>query len=320
MTNIGIEFPALGEMGFFDLPEPPDPGPTEILILTHYSGVTNGTERQALMADFGKGNPSRPGYQHVGVIEAVGSKVNTFAEGDIVFLGNHGGHRGWHIADVAATNERQRLCIKLSDDVEHEFCALFGVAGVGMQHSRRIRVAPAMNVWVAGLGLVGQSVAQASRALGARVTVTDINPQRLEVAKELGAHQVINISEKSGIELLVQGGPYDRIIDACGACQLFDDIRENELLALHGTIGALAGRHETIFHQTMLHALRASIEGSSHFTVEDLRMVRHFLQLGTIQIEPLVTHRVPITEAPRIYETMRDKPADLLGVIFNWQS
>lgn len=320
MMNIAIEFPARGEMGFLNLPEPPDPGPTEILILTHYSGVTNGTERHLLMADFGSRFPGRLGYQHVGVIDAVGRKVNTFAEGDIVFLGNHGGHRGWHMVDVASTNERERLCIKLPDDVEYEFCALFGVAGVGIGHSRRIRVAPPMNVWVAGLGLVGQSVAQASRALGAHVTVTDVNPHRLEVAKELGAHRVIDISKESGEALLVQGGPYDRIIDACGAPQLFDDIRENKLLALHGAIGALAGRHETVFHQTLLHALRASIEGSSHFTVEDLGMVRHFFQLGTIRIEPLVTHRVPITEAPRIYETMRDKPADLLGVIFNWQS
>ncbi len=70
----------------------------------------------------------------------------------------------------------------------------------------------------------------------------------------------------------------------------------------------------------MLHALRASIESSSHFTLEDLGILRHFYQLGTVQIEPLVTHRVPVTEAPGIYATMRDTPADLLGVIFEWRS
>ncbi len=320
MIDIGIEFPAPGEMRFFDLPEPPLPGPTEMLIRTRYSGVTNGTERHALMADFGSRFPCRAGYQHVGVIEAVGSRVDAFAVGDTVFLGNHGGHRGWRIVDVASTNERERLCLKLPADLEHELCALFGIAGVGMRHARRIRVAASMNVWVAGLGLVGQSVAQASRALGAYVTVTDIDPRRLEVAAKLGAHRLIDTSKESATEALVQGGPYDRIVDACGAPQLFEYIYENKLLALYGAIGALAGRRETIFHQTMLHALRASIESSSHFTLEDLGILRHFVQLGAIRIKPLVTHRLPITEAPRIYATMRDKPADLLGVIFNWQT
>ena len=320
MNNIGIEFPILGEMSFFDLPDPPLPGPTEILTHTHFSGVTNGTERHGLMADFGSRYPARSGYQHVSVIQAVGRRVDAFAVGDTVFLGNHGGHRGWHIVDLASTNERERLCVKLPPEVEHEFCALFGIAGVGFRHSRRIRVAAPMRIWVAGLGLVGQSVAQASRALGAHVTVTDVNPRRLEIAAELGAHRVVDISDITGDEMLVQGGPYDRIIDACGAPNLFDYIYENKLLALYGAIGALAGRQETRFHQTMLHALRASIESSSHFTLEDLGILRHFYQLGTVQIEPLVTHRVPVTEAPGIYATMRDTPADLLGVIFDWRS
>ena len=321
MQNIGIEFPARGEMAFFDLGPPPAPGPTEIQTRTHYSGVTNGTERHNLMNDFGGTNyPCRAGYQHVGVVEAMGNRVEAFAEGDVVFLGVHGGHRGWHLVNVESTNERARLCIKLPDDVEAEFCALFGIAGVGMRHSRRIRVAPAHNVWVAGLGLIGQSVAQTSRALGAHVTTTDVNPRRLETAKTLGAHRVINISEPSGDAALKQGGPYDRIIDACGAPSLFEDVYRNDLLALYGTIGALAGRGETMFHQSMLHSKRASIESSSHFTLEDLWILLHFVRLGTIRIKPLVTNRVPIAEAPQIYETMRDRPGDLLGVIFDWKS
>lgn len=320
MKKIGIEFPKLGEARKIDLPDPPQPGPTEIVTRTLFSGVTNGTERHTLMADFGSRFPARSGYQHVSVIEEVGRRVDQFSEGETLFLGNHGGHRGWHLVDVAAANERERLCIQLPPDVEHEFCALFGIAGVGFRHSRRIRVAAPMRVWVAGLGLIGQSVAQASRALGAHVTVTDVDPRRLQIAEQLGAHRVINITDDSAVESLKEGGPYDRIVDACGAPDLFDYIYEHKLLALYGAIGALAGRQPTVFHQTMLHALRASIESSSHFTLEDLGILRHFYQLGTVRIGPLVTHRVPVDEAPAIYATMRDEPAELLGVIFDWRN
>ena len=317
---MGIEFPELGEARLFDLPDPPQPGPTEIVTRTLFSGVTNGTERHTLMADFGSRFPARSGYQHVSVVEEVGRRVDQFSAGETVFLGNHGGHRGWHLVDLAAANPRERLCIELPPVLEHEFCALFGIAGVGFRHSRRIRVAAPMRVWVAGLGLIGQSVAQASRALGAHVTVTDLDPRRLEIAEQLGAHRVVDISDDSAVESLAEGGPYDRIVDACGAPDLFDFIYEHKLLALYGAIGALAGRQPTVFHQTMLHALRASIESSSHFTLEDLSILRHYCQLGTVRIEPLVTHRVPVEEAPAIYATMRDEPSELLGVIFDWRT
>lgn len=320
MKCIGIEFPKLGEAGLFDLPDPPQPGPTEIVTRTLFSGVTNGTERHSLMADFGSRFPARSGYQHVSVVEEVGSRVDQFSVGETVFLGNHGGHRGWHLVDLAATNERLRLCLRLPSELEHEFCALFGIAGVGFRHSRRIRVAAPMRVWVAGLGLIGQSVAQASRALGTHVTVTDVDARRLEVAAQLGAHRVIDIGDDSAVDSLSEGGPYDRIVDACGAPDLFDFIYEHKLLALYGAIGALAGRQPTVFHQTMLHALRASIESSSHFTLEDLGILRHYYQLGTVRIAPMVTHGVSIDEAPAIYATMRDDPSELLGVIFDWRT
>ena len=321
MKDIGIEFTARGKAGLFGLDAPASPGPTEILVRTSYSGVTNGTERRGLMTDSDRARyPLRYGYQHVGVVAAAGNEVEGFAVGDSVFVGNHGGHRSWHLIDLAASNERLRLCLKLPDDVGHEFCALFGVAGVGMRHARRIRIAAGQNVWVAGLGPVGQSVAQAARAFGAQVTVTDVNQRRLDVASGLGAHRTINVAEGDGEERLQQDGPYDRIIDACGVPSFFLDIHRDKLLARNGVVGALATRGEARFYHGMIHSLSASIESSSHFTVEDLGIVLHLVRAGTIKIEPLVTHRVSVGEAPHIYATLRDRPGDLLGVIFDWQA
>ncbi len=319
MENVGLEFKARGAAGFCDLGPPPAPGPTELLTHTRYSGVTNGTERHVLMNDSGRVRyPFRCGYQHVSVVQAVGGEVEGFAEGDTVFIGNHGGHRPWHCIDLAASNERARLCVKLPADIEHEWCALLGITGVGMRHSRRIRIGPGQQVWVAGLGPAGQAVAQAARAFGAYVTVTDVNRRRLDIARELGAHRVINVATPDGPELLKQGGPYDRIVDACGVPSFFLDIHRDRLLARYGVVGALAVRQEATFYHGMIHSLSASIESSSHFTVEGLELLLHFIRLGTIRIEPIVSHRLPVTEAPRIYDIMRDSPGDLLGIIFDW--
>jgi 2-desacetyl-2-hydroxyethyl bacteriochlorophyllide A dehydrogenase len=323
MADIGIEFPERGIARLFELPPASDPGPTEILIRTRYSGVTNGTERHAMMGDFGYGHyPGRHGYQHVGVVEAVGSEVSEFAEGDIVFYGRYVGHKGWHIQDVASAESRSyhsHLCLVLPEDVSPELCTLLGVAGVAMRAIRRCRVSPAQRVWVAGAGPIGQFAAQAVRAFGAFVTVSDVIEKRIQIAEKLGAHRIINAAQPDSIEALKSGAPYDRIIDACGAPSLFKEIHEANLLAYQGVIGAIAVRGETVFNWSMLHGREASIEVSCHFSLDDLRVVLHFLRQHIIQIEPLVLHRASIAEAPHIYEMLRDSREKMLGIIFNWQ-
>ena len=322
MRNIGIEYPARGEMAFYDLEAPRELTPTEVLIRTRYSGITNGTERHALMAEHGWTNfPGRHGYQHVGTIEAAGSEVQGFTEGDWVFFGRYVGHRGWHIQEVSSADARSNgshLCLPLPEGLDRRECALLGVAGVAMRGARRCRVGAADNVWVAGVGPIGQFAAQAARCLGAHVTVTDLNPRRLEVVRELGAHRVLDASADTVEEELVGAGPFDRVIDGCGVESLFRDLRRLGLLARGGAVCALAVRSDAVFPWSLLHGLEASIEVSCHFSLDDLRVVTHFLQQGLLRIAPLISHSVPIDDAPAIYETMRDRPGDLLGAVFDW--
>lgn len=321
MRNIGIEFPAQGQMHFCELGSPEELQPSELLIDTHYSGITNGTERHALMAEHGWSYfPGRHGYQHVGKVEAVGSKVHGFKPGDWVYYGCYVGHRGWHIQNVSwadVNSNGSHLCLAQPDDVDYRQCALLGVAGVAMRGVRRCRVGPAQNVLVAGAGLIGQFAAQAARAFGAFVTVTEINEKRLAIAEELGANRVIN-ARKNSTDALKAGGPYDCIIDACGVESLFFDIHESGILAHGGVIGALAVRSKPVFPWSMLHSREASIEVSCHYSLDDLRVVLHFLRRGRIKIEPLISHIVSVEEAPAIYELLRDDPGQLLGVVFDW--
>ncbi|MCZ6618294.1 MAG: zinc-binding dehydrogenase [Gammaproteobacteria bacterium] len=322
MLNLGIEFPEQGVAGLFDLGSAPEPGPAEILIRTQYSGVTNGTERHAMMGDFNwKSYPGRHGYQHVGIVEKTGSAVSGFQEGDRLFFGRYVGHRGWHVQEVddADTNAyRSHLCLPLPDDVDPELCALFGVAGVAMRAVRRCRVADGHRVWVVGAGLIGQFAAQAARAFGAQVAVTDVIDKRLEIAEKAGAHRVLNATKENTYQALQEGGPYDRIIDASGYPPLFAEVHEHNLLAYRGVIGAIAVRGDTVFPWSMFHGREASIEVSCHFSLDDLQVVLHFVRRGTIQIEPLVLHRAPVTEAPKLYEMLRDHREEMLGIVFQW--
>jgi len=319
VRTIGIEYPALGQMAFYELGAPPEPGPGEVLLETLYSGVTNGTERHALVADHGYGGghwPGRHGYQHVCRVAQAGAGVESVTEGDVVFLGIYVGHRGWHL--LPAVPELP-LTIKLPDDLSHEPCALLGVAGVALRAVRRARVSIGQRVWIVGAGPVGVFASQCARAAGAHVTVTELVENRLVAAEATDAHQVINMGDESAWEQLRGGGPYDVIIDSSGYERLFFDIFERRLLGHAGVIAAIAVRGETTFPWSMLHTTEASIEVSCHFDASDLACLLHFLRSGVVQIDPMVSHRVPITDAPGIYATLRDDPRALYGVIFDWE-
>lgn len=329
MREIGIEYPARGEMRLCELGPPPEPGPTQILLETRYSGITNGTERHTLMSDHGYATyPGRHGYQHVARVAAVGRDVRQFAPGDPVFYGQYVGHRGWHLVEVGGEAEissyTSHLTIRLPEGVDTRDCALLGVAGVALRAVKRVRTAPAQKVWVVGAGPIGHFAAQAARIRGAAVTVTDLVPARLAAARaalpegEAGALETRDAGEEGVWEGLKAAGPFDRIIDASGVETLFFDVHRHGLLAPRGVIAAMAVRGEVRFPWSLLHGREASIEVACHFSLEELVELLEWLRAGRLRIGPMVSHRVPITEAPAIYATMRDRPRDLLGVIFDW--
>lgn len=315
MRKIALEFAARGTLAVRDLGEPPPLRPTEVLLETLYTGITNGTERHALLAEHGYGGgvfPSRHGYQHVARVAAAGAGVTRFSVGDRVFYGGYVGHNGWNVADQHA------LLLKLPADIDCRDCALFGVAGVALRSVRRMGVRQGDNVWVAGQGPIGHFVAQAARASGARVTVTDALPNRLDAAREGGAHVVLNVADAETDRILKEGGPYTHIFDCCSAPNLLFDVHRLGLLAHGGTVGMMAVRDTVSYPWGVLHGTEARIETSCHFDADDLRVLLFLARQGLVRIAPMVSHRVSIDEAPRIYDLLAHHGEELLGVTFDW--
>ena len=169
MRNVAIEYPKAREIAFVDLDPAPDPGRDDIIIRTRYSGVTNGTERHALLGEHGwKGAfPSRHGYQCVGRIDKAGSNVTAFKEGDMVFYGQYVGHRAWHKVDVSDPRG-SHLTFTLPDGIDLKSCGLMGVAGVALflalltqAEGRLAQLAPLWAVGVRRSRLMQLNAAQA---------------------------------------------------------------------------------------------------------------------------------------------------------------
>jgi 2-desacetyl-2-hydroxyethyl bacteriochlorophyllide A dehydrogenase len=323
MKPFAVEYPARREAALVDIGAPPEPRSGQILIRTRFSGITNGTERHALLGEhgFGEPYPSRHGYQNVGVIEVVGEGVRGFGVGEWVFFGHYVGHRGWHIVDVSTEGihpDPPHLVHRLPAGQDPCEAALLGVAGVAMRHVRRLRVSPAANVWVAGQGPIGAFAAQCAHAFGARVTVSDLNPMRLDAARRWGPARVLDAADPATDQAIRDWAPYDVIIEACGAPKFYDYIAQPGIIGHHCAIGSVAVRSETTFRWSMLHGTEASIEVSCHFSLDDLRVLQHLVGQGRVQIAPMVSHVEPIERAVEVYGMLRDRPNELLGVVFDW--
>ncbi|MCB9849360.1 MAG: bi-domain-containing oxidoreductase [Phycisphaerales bacterium] len=121
------------------------------------------------------------GYCNAGVVVEVGEGVTDFAVGDRVVS------NGPHAEMVCVP---QNLCAKIPDGVTDEAAAFTVLGAIGLQGIRLIEPTFGETIVVTGLGLIGLLTVQMLLANGCRVLGIDVNPQRLELARQLGAEVV----------------------------------------------------------------------------------------------------------------------------------
>ena len=116
---------------------------------------------------------------------------------------------------------RESNVVKVVDDVPLE---LLGPLACGVQTGagavmNSLRVGPGRSFAAFGAGSVGLSAIMAARIVGATTIVAvDINPQRLALARELGATHTVNAGEENPAEAIVKltGAGVDFALEATG--------------------------------------------------------------------------------------------------------
>jgi S-(hydroxymethyl)mycothiol dehydrogenase len=233
----------------------PDPGPGEALVAVQACGVCH-TDLHYREGGIGDDYPYLLGHEAAGVVEAVGDGVTSVAPGDFVILNwravcgecracRRG--RPWYC--FATHNAQQKMtledgtvlspalgigafvdktlvaagqCTKVDPAVPPEVAGLLGcgvMAGLGAA----INTAPVTrgdSVAVIGCGGVGDAAILGARLAGARTIIgVDVDPRKLEWAKQFGATHVINSRETDPVERIQEltgGNGADVVIEAIG--------------------------------------------------------------------------------------------------------
>jgi S-(hydroxymethyl)mycothiol dehydrogenase len=233
----------------------PDPGPGEALVAVQACGVCH-TDLHYREGGIGDDFPYLLGHEAAGVVEAVGDGVTGVAPGDFVILNwravcgecracRRG--RPWYC--FATHNAKQKMtledgtvlspalgigafvdktlvaagqCTKVDPAVPPEVAGLLGcgvMAGLGAA----LNTAPVTrgdSVAVIGCGGVGDAAILGAQLAGARTIIgVDIDPRKLEWARQFGATHVINSRETDPVERIQEltgGNGADVVIEAIG--------------------------------------------------------------------------------------------------------
>jgi len=129
------------------------------------------------------------GYSLAGVVVDVGRDIDDFAIGDRVACAGEG--IACHAEFVSVPHN---LCVHVPDNVELKDAAFATCGAIAMNGVRQAGVSLGDTVLVIGLGLIGLLGVQILKAAGCRVIGVDLDPAKLELAKQCGADLTLSRS------------------------------------------------------------------------------------------------------------------------------
>lgn len=297
----------------------PEPGTNEVLVKLEKTAIC-GTDLHIYKWDEWSQRTIRPGliigHEFVGRIEALGQGVTAYRPGDRVSAEGHivcghcrncragkqhlcpntvgiGVQRNGAFAEyvvVPATN-----LWPIDDRIAPELAAFFDPFGNAAHCALQFDLV-GEDVLITGAGPIGIIAAGICRHVGARhVVITDVNDYRLDLARKMGADQVINVTRDSIARRVEQLGieGFDIGLEMSGHPRAFNDLLQH---MYHGGKVALLGLlpkgtgvdwDEVIFKGLELHGIYGRRMYETWYKMTQMVLTGFPLELA-------LTHHIPI--------------------------
>lgn len=338
------------------------PGPNEVLTRTAASGICH-SDLHIIEGGIPMAMPCILGHEPAGIVEAVGSDVTDFKPGDHVIgclnawcgkcnycltgrphlclpvemlVRMDGTSRlskdGDPIIQFALSSfaenmlTHERALVKIRDDMPLDRAALIGcgvTTGVGAV-LRTAKVEPGSTTAVIGCGGVGLSALQGCRIAGAgRIIAIDTMDWKLELARELGATDVVNAADKDAVAEVVEmtGGGVDYAFECIG---LQTTIKQALGMAAKGGAAVLVGVLP-IGEEVSLSASEITLQekrvlgsfmGSNAFRRDMPQYVDYYLD-GRLRLDEMISKRIPLEEINPAFEAMKAGEVARSVIIFD---
>jgi propanol-preferring alcohol dehydrogenase len=328
----GLVFTGNGQMAVKEFPDPV-PGAGQVVIDIKCTSLC-GSDLHGLHNP--NSNPNMiMGHEGAGVVAAIGPGVTLVKPGDRVAIYHviSCGHckfcmAGYwqhcsvdrraiagveHGTDANKIMVKEGNCLPLPDDISYAIGAFIGCfAGTSFSAMKKLIPNGTNTLAVFGLGPVGLCGVQYAHAMGARVIGIDAVEERLKLAKDLGADEVINLTKVNTVEELQKltgGNGPDMIYETSGS--LIAQRDAINVCAKQGKIVMVGfgGKAKSVDDMPLLYPAigkELTIMGSSIMPRQYHYEIIDFIRAKKINLEKMITHRFPfdkIEEAMRLFET-----------------
>jgi polar amino acid transport system substrate-binding protein len=277
------------------------------------------------------------GYSAAGIV--VESACDDFAPGDRVACAGAG--YASHAEVIAVP---RNLAVRIPEGVSFDEAAFATLGAIAMQGVRQAKVSLGESVAVIGLGLLGQLTVQLLKAAGCRVIGLDINERQFDLAREFGV-DALATSEMASLDSIES---FTRGI-GCDAVILTASTSSNEPMELAIAAARKRGRVVIVgvsgmnlprspFYEKELEITIACSYGPGRYdpTYEEdghdypvgyvrwterrnMESVLDLVAAKKLNVERMITHRMPVTEAQTGYDMVVGKIKEpYLGIILNY--
>ncbi len=284
------------------------------------------------------------GHEVAGIVEKVGHNVKKFKAGDRVALAHHapcmtcrlcfknhhslcdqylknniipGGFAQYikvlpeHIRETIYPITKDWITFEEAAFMEPLACCLRGFLAMDFRQGD--------TVLIIGAGPIGLQHLMIARAYNAgTVVITDLNPERLNVAKNLGADLALNPQAKNFQQTLQSMGfseGFDNVIVTVGVAALYE-----QGLSLAGKGASVLVFAETpkgqklTIEPNLIYSKELRIMGSYSSSPYHLRMALDMIESGRIPVKSLISDRVPLENVCESIERSH-KASDCLKIM-----
>jgi threonine dehydrogenase-like Zn-dependent dehydrogenase len=265
--------------------------------------------------------PTQPGglgHEGWGVIDKLGEGVTDLSIGDRVATLSH---HAYATHDVARADSVVKLPAALAGKPfpgEPLGCA--------MNIFRRSDIRAGETVAIIGIGFLGALLTQLAKNAGARVIAISRRPFSLELARTMGADEVIEMRDHweiiEAVRTLTDGVFCDRVIEAVGKQWPLD--LAGELTRERGRL-IIAGYHQDgarqvnmqLWNWRGLDVINAH-ERDPKIYIEGIREAVKAVAEGRLDPSPLYTHSYPLEGLGQALDATRDRPEGFLKAMVTY--
>ncbi len=333
------------KLDLLDVPSP-DAAPNEVLVRVRSCGIC-GSDVHGYDGSSGRRIPPViMGHEASGVVAEVGTAARAFDPGDRVtfdsmiccrscvfcragrpnlcedrrVLGVSCGDYRQHGAFAEYVTVPDHVVFRVPDEVSFDEAAMVEPVSVAVHAVARANPALGDKALVVGAGMIGLLTIQALRSAGCgRIFAADLAADRLRLAKELGADEIIQSGDGTDVPAVLRemtgGLGADVVMEAVGIAETvamsIESVRKGGTVVLIGNIAPTVG-----FGLQSVVTREIDVLGSCASS-NDYPACLDMMRRGAIRVRPVLSASVPLERGQEMFDRLYAREPGLTKVILH---